>query len=179
MATKSAKKKPKKERLTRGKLIGKIDRLVSIYVRYGSAVKRNGKFYCTCVSCGKEFPIEKIDCGHFVQRGCLPLRFDMADVAPECLTGEAPLMLSNRKKILQKDVKVGDMIIGHDDGHEIITRVDYVEKVKSPIIRIELKDGRSFRGSPNHKVLTTKGYMKLSDIEKCIALGGACDIITI
>ena len=84
MATKSAKKKPKKERLTRGKLIGKIDRLVSIYVRYGSAVKRNGKFYCTCVSCGKEFPIEKIDCGHFVQRGCLPLRFDMTDVAPEC-----------------------------------------------------------------------------------------------
>lgn len=85
MATKSAKKKLKKERLTRGKLIGKIDRLVSIYVRYGSAVKRNGKFYCTCVSCGKEFPIEKIDCGHFVARGCLPLRFDLRNVHPECL----------------------------------------------------------------------------------------------
>lgn len=82
MAKKSA-GKPKKERLTRSKLIHKIDRLVSIYVRYGSAVKRNGKFYCTCVSCGKEFPIEKIDCGHFVARGCLPLRFDLRNVHPE------------------------------------------------------------------------------------------------
>lgn len=86
MGTSKAKKtkKPKKERLSRGKLIHMIDRLVSIYVRYNSATRRDGKFYCTCVSCGKEFPIEKIDCGHFVARGCLPLRFDLTNVHPEC-----------------------------------------------------------------------------------------------
>lgn len=167
-------------KLTRSKLIKEIDKLVSMRVRYGSATRdAEGTFWCKCVSCGRKLPLKMIDCGHFVQRGCLPLRFDMGNVNPECLTGEAPLMLSNRKKIFQKDVKVGDMIIGHDDGHEIITRVDYIEKVKSPIIRVELSDGRTFRGSPNHRVLTTNGYMKLSDIKKCIANGGACDIISL
>ena len=95
------------KKLTRSQLIKNIDKLVSMRVRYGSAVRdKEGTFWCTCVSCGRKLPLKMIDCGHFVQRGCLPLRFDMADVAPECqscnrykddhLVGYADWLIKNR-----------------------------------------------------------------------------------
>ena len=71
-------------KLTRTKLIKEIDKLVSMRVRYGSATRdAEGTFWCRCVSCGKKIPLSKTDAGHFVARGCLPLRFDMVNVNPE------------------------------------------------------------------------------------------------
>ena len=72
-------------KLTRSKLIKEIDKLVSMRVRYGSATRDNeGTFWCRCVSCDRKLPLKMIDCGHFVSRSCLPLRFDMGNVNPEC-----------------------------------------------------------------------------------------------
>lgn len=71
--------------LKRNELIKRLDRLTSIVVRYGSATERNGVLGNVCVSTGKWFPIDKIDAGHFVQRGCLPLRFDRVNVNPESI----------------------------------------------------------------------------------------------
>ena len=84
MATKSAKKKTKKERLTRGKLIKMIDRLVSIVVRYKNAKKIGDSLCAQCVTCKRWLPVSKCDCSHYIRRGCLPLRFDPKNVAVEC-----------------------------------------------------------------------------------------------
>ena len=105
------------KKLTRSQLIKEIDKLVSMRVRYGSATRdAEGTFWCRCVSCGRKLPLKMIDCGHFVQRGCLPLRFDMTDVAPECqacnryhddhLVGYADWLIKNRgMKEFQRLVK--------------------------------------------------------------------------
>ena len=75
----------KKSLSTRSGLIKEIDCFVSVITRYGSAIKKGSGFYCVCVSCGKTFPLRKIDAGHFIRRGCLPLRFDPTNVHPECI----------------------------------------------------------------------------------------------
>lgn len=70
---------------TRGQLIKEIDKLVSMRVRYGNATRdKQGTFWCVCVSCVRKLPLKMIDCGHYIQRGCLPLRFDMRNVHCEC-----------------------------------------------------------------------------------------------
>lgn len=71
-------------KLNRSQLIKELDKLVSIRVRYGTAKQKRDGLHCVCISCLKEFPIGKIDCGHFVRRGVLPLRFDLRNVHPEC-----------------------------------------------------------------------------------------------
>lgn len=73
------------KKLTRSQLIKNIDKLVSMRVRYGSATRdKEGTFWCTCISCGRKLPLSMVDCGHFIARGCLPLRFDLGNVKPEC-----------------------------------------------------------------------------------------------
>lgn len=72
-------KKPKKIKLST--LQSKADAVASIYVRKKFSV--NG--YCTCVSCGRSFAWNDLDCGHFVPkaRGA-SVRWVEENMAPEC-----------------------------------------------------------------------------------------------
>ena len=65
----------------RQKLIKKIDRIFSEYIRLKHADK-NG--YCTCITCGKTYHYKNIDAGHFVSRRFLIVRFDELNVHPQC-----------------------------------------------------------------------------------------------
>ena len=65
----------------RRKLIKKIDRIFSKYVRLKNA---DHKGYCTCITCGKTYHYKDIDAGHFVSRRHLIVRFDELNVHPQC-----------------------------------------------------------------------------------------------
>jgi len=67
----------------RQKLIKKIDRIFSEYIRLKHADK-NG--YCTCITCGKKhiWNSGKIHAGHFVSRRFLVTRYDERNVYPQC-----------------------------------------------------------------------------------------------
>ncbi|MAN64042.1 MAG: recombinase [Parvibaculum sp.] len=67
----------------RRKLIKKIDRIFSKYVRLKNA---DHKGYCTCITCGKKhiWDSGQIHAGHFVSRRFLVTRFDERNVYPQC-----------------------------------------------------------------------------------------------
>lgn len=64
----------------RKKLIAKIDKALSQYIRESNA--ENG--YCICASCGNPYPVKGIQCGHYQSRRYLSTRFSIKNCAPQC-----------------------------------------------------------------------------------------------
>lgn len=58
----------------------KADKYFSLYIRQKEAV--NG--YCRCITCGRLFPWNRIDCGHFMSRRYQATRYDEKNCAPQC-----------------------------------------------------------------------------------------------
>ena len=71
---------PKK--LSRSKLVKKLDTVFSKYIRISSADK-NG--YCTCVTCGVVKHWKEIQAGHFMSRKHYSTRWDETNVKPQCI----------------------------------------------------------------------------------------------
>lgn len=70
---------PKK--LTRSKLIKKLDTIFSRWVRLSNSVNE----ICTCVTCGKELHWKDIQAGHFISRKHYSTRWDERNVKPQCV----------------------------------------------------------------------------------------------
>jgi len=70
---------PKK--LTRSKLIKKLDTIFSRWVRLSNSVNE----ICTCVTCGKESHWKDIQAGHFISRKHYSTRWDEKNVKPQCV----------------------------------------------------------------------------------------------
>mgnify|MGYP003111506746 FL=1 len=70
---------PKK--LTRSKIVKKLDAVFSQYIRLSNADK-NG--YCTCVTCGKKYFWKQIQAGHFMSRKHYSTRWLEDNVKPQC-----------------------------------------------------------------------------------------------
>lgn len=75
--------KKKNKDTERQKWIRKLDKAVSLYIRMRDS-REFGFKYCRCVSCGKVKPIQDIDCGHYISRRCMILRFDTRNLNGEC-----------------------------------------------------------------------------------------------
>lgn len=54
----------------------KLDNVFSLYIR----LRDHG----TCISCGTVGEIKAMQCGHYVSRACLPLRFDERNANCQC-----------------------------------------------------------------------------------------------
>lgn len=59
----------------------KLDKEFSLFIRYRDAYP-NGTF--RCISCGKIKPFEQADCGHFINRRHMALRFDETNCNAQC-----------------------------------------------------------------------------------------------
>jgi hypothetical protein len=72
---------PKK--LTRSKLVKKLDNIFSQWVRLSNS--KNGN--CTCVTCGKvgDWKSGGIQAGHFMSRKHYSTRWDERNVKPQCV----------------------------------------------------------------------------------------------
>jgi hypothetical protein len=65
---------------TQQKLIAKLDKVFSEWVRYSNAP--NG--YCTCCTCKALHPPEDMDAGHYISRETKATRWDERNVHPQC-----------------------------------------------------------------------------------------------
>jgi hypothetical protein len=72
---------PKK--LTRSKIVKKLDAVFSQYIRLSNADK-NG--YCTCVTCGKKYHWKQIQAGHFMSRKHYSTRWLEDNVKTQCFS---------------------------------------------------------------------------------------------
>lgn len=70
--------------LNRKELMKRLDRLRQTYARYENAKKKNGVWMNTCVTCGRPIRCDKANGGHFIGRGCIPLRWDKRNVHCQC-----------------------------------------------------------------------------------------------
>ena len=71
----------KKKQKSLSQLKRELDNVYSKWVRLKNS--KNGK--CQCVSCGKWLKIKEAQCGHYVSRNYLSLRFDHRNTAVQCM----------------------------------------------------------------------------------------------
>lgn len=77
-----AKKVRKKKKVTISTLKKKRDELYSRYIRIKSSDKDG---YSECVTCGLKAHWKKLQCGHYVSRRYLSLRWDEGNTFPQCV----------------------------------------------------------------------------------------------
>ena len=70
------------KKLTRKKLIIKLDNIFSKYIRLRDADKYG---YCRCVTCGERLHWKKIQAGHFISRKYYATRWDEENVNAQCV----------------------------------------------------------------------------------------------
>ena len=66
---------------TRSKLIEKLDDVFSMFIRLRDS-NINGTF--RCISCGRILPFEQADCGHYINRKHMSLRFSEKNCNAQC-----------------------------------------------------------------------------------------------
>ena len=78
------KKKPRKRGSDDRKTwIDKLDKVFSLYVRMRDSRPFHFQQF-RCISCGKVKPTDQMDCGHYVGRSCMPLRWNSMNCNGEC-----------------------------------------------------------------------------------------------
>jgi len=65
-----------KRKTSRKKLIEKLDKIFSLYIR----LRDNG----VCYTCGKRGDIKQMQAGHYISRSCMALRWHEANVHCQC-----------------------------------------------------------------------------------------------
>jgi len=71
-----------KKKLTRSKLVKKLDRVFSWWVRLSNT---DNAGYITCYTCGKKVHWKKSHASHYVDRRHMKTRFDPRNVKPSCI----------------------------------------------------------------------------------------------
>lgn len=75
----------KKKKKTVSKLKRELDAVFSKFIRLRKAVQIGDVFYCTCVTCGKEAPVSKMQNGHFMSRRFTNTRFYEKNCNVQCV----------------------------------------------------------------------------------------------
>ena len=75
--------KTKKRKASRSTLMRNADEAFSIFIRTRDSQSFEGRFF-RCISCGRILPIEQADCGHYVNRSHMSLRFSEANCHAQC-----------------------------------------------------------------------------------------------
>ena len=117
MAEKSKKKKAPKRKVTRAGAMRKADAAFSMYIRTRDS-QEYGCEQFRCISCGKVFPIDKADAGHYVNRSHAALRFSEENVHAQCRRCnrfDEGNIIGYRKGLLDK---IGEHRLAYIEGNE-------------------------------------------------------------
>lgn len=68
---------------TRSNLMRKADEAFSLFIRTRDSQAFDGRAF-RCISCGRPLPIEQADCGHFINRQHMSLRFSELNCNAQC-----------------------------------------------------------------------------------------------
>lgn len=73
----------KKRTPSRSTLMRKADEAFSLYIRTRDSQQYEGRAF-KCISCGRVLPIEQADCGHYINRAHMSLRFSESNCHAQC-----------------------------------------------------------------------------------------------
>lgn len=74
----------KRGKSNRARLIERLDRVFSEYIRIRDSFKTQSGFYFKCISCGAIKPYSEADCGHYVNRGHMGTRYNEENCNAQC-----------------------------------------------------------------------------------------------
>ena len=97
-------KRRKSKKTDRKYWIDQLDRVFSLYIRMRDSRAYGYKAF-RCISCGDVKPFEMMDCGHFVSRNCMVLRWNEQNCSGECSRCNRMLgdhLLGYRKNLIVK-----------------------------------------------------------------------------
>lgn len=66
---------------SRNGLVNKLDKIYSRYIRYKESIDGAA----TCITCDKSFNVAQMDCGHYIPRRFMSLRYDERNTHPQCV----------------------------------------------------------------------------------------------
>ncbi len=76
---------PKRNHTSLPTLIAKLDKVFSDYIRKrGTTLRPDGKRWGKCVTCGRMFTIDRLDCGHFQTRDHKATRWHVHNAHCQC-----------------------------------------------------------------------------------------------
>ena len=90
------------KKASKADLVERLDRVFSLYIRLRDAMD-GGR--CVCISCGRQFPFEQMQCGHYIRRAVMATRFDPLNCwgqCPECNCHKAGNLTEYRRNLVQK-----------------------------------------------------------------------------
>ena len=68
---------------SRGNVMRKADTAFSLYIRTRDAQPYQGQYF-KCISCGKILPIDRADCGHYINRQHMATRYSELNCNAQC-----------------------------------------------------------------------------------------------
>lgn len=68
----------------RRRLVERLDRVFSRYIRLRDSFPTQGGRMVRCISCGRIIPLEACDCGHYINRGHMATRWDEDNCHAQC-----------------------------------------------------------------------------------------------
>lgn len=71
-------------RNSRSKLVGKLDRVFSEYIRLRDSFVTQSGLYFKCISCGRIKPYSEADCGHYINRSHMSTRYSQMNCNAQC-----------------------------------------------------------------------------------------------
>ena len=104
-----------KKKLTRSKLVKKLDNIFSQYIRLSNSVNDIAE----CVTCNKKDHWKKMQCGHFQSRKHYSTRWDERNVAVQCAGCNVFRYGEQFKFSLKKSEKLSQELL---DKSRIITK---------------------------------------------------------
>ena len=72
-----------KRQTSRSTLLRNADRAFSLYIRTRDSQQYNARYF-SCISCGRILPISQADCGHYINRANMSLRFSELNCNAQC-----------------------------------------------------------------------------------------------
>ena len=136
-------KRRKSKKTDRKYWIDRLDEVFSLYIRMRDSREFHYRAF-RCISCGDVKPFVQMDCGHFVGRACMALRWNEQNCSGECrfcnrMTSSH--LLYYRKNLI---IKLGtDAIKGTiAESFEGKKRLDIIKKLGEQ--RVEALEARKF-----------------------------------
>ena len=75
--------KTPQRKASRSTLMDNADKAFSLFIRTRDSQAYEGRAF-RCISCGRVLPIEEADCGHYVNRSHMSLRFSEKNCNTQC-----------------------------------------------------------------------------------------------
>ena len=155
-------KRRKSKKTERQYWVDKLDTVFSLYIRMRDSRAYRFRAF-RCISCGEVKPFEMMDCGHFVSRNCMPLRWEPSNAHGECsncLTPDALILMEDLTWKQLGELQVMDKVFAFEEEKTKSQArrwktgtVTHIHREIQDVYEVLLENGDRIKATAEHKWL--------------------------